>query len=178
MKYKVLNAHYYQLRAHSGFTLVEFLLYIGLMALIVGSITTLASVVLKSRVKANVTREVEQQGNFAMNKMILVTQNAQSINTPATGSAATTLSISTYNSSENPTIFDVQSGTIRVQRGAGLAIALTNNRVTVSGLNIQNTTATNSSTLKIQFTLSSRTTSQSREYNYSKTFYGGSTIRK
>lgn len=163
----------------SGFSLVELLLYISILALILLSISVFLSTLLSSRVKNQTISEVESQGLQAMHLITQTIRNSASITTPAQGVSAASISLSTYTSELNPTIFDISGGALRVSEGGGPAVSLTNSRVTVSALSFQNVSRSNTpGSVRISFTISSVNSSGRNEYQFQKTFVATASLRQ
>lgn len=127
-----------------GFTLIELLLYVSLTAMMLLSVSIFLSVILQARVKNQTIAVVEQEGarvNQIINQTI---RNATAINSPAPGGSAATLSLNTAVPANNPTVFDLSGGTLRITEGEGSPVALTSNLVIVSSLNFHNLTVPSS----------------------------------
>lgn len=140
-------------KTQSGFTLVELLLYVGIIGAVVLSSASFLSLLMQSRVKNQTIAEVEQQG---IQIMQIITQ---------TGRNADDISFTTA--------FDLSDGTIRQN-----AIALTNSRVVASNLTFQNLShAGTPGTIRVQFTLTHVNPEGRNEYDFSKTYYGTATLR-
>lgn len=155
----------------NGFTLVELLLYISIVGAIVLSIAGFLSLLMQSRVKNQTIAEVEQQGVQVMQIITQTGRNAAAINSPSTGSSASSLSVDT-------TVFDLSGDAIRIIEGAGSPITLTNSRVAASSLTFINLSRTGTpGIIKIQFTLTHVNSEGRQEYNFNKTFYGSATLR-
>ncbi len=121
-----------------GFTLIELLLYISLSAIVLLVISLFFITLLESRVKNQTVATVDQEGDQAMVLMTQTIRNAVAINSPATSTESSILSLTTENPTNNPTIFDSASGTIRMTEGANAPVALTSNRVIISNLIFRN----------------------------------------
>ena len=148
----------------TGFTLIELLLYVGLISSIILAVSMFLFVMLQARVKNQTMAEVEQQG-------------LQAINSPTTGASAVSLSLAVV-APNNPTAIDVSSGVLQITEGPNPAVALTNNRVIVSGLTFQNFSRPSTpGTIRISFTLTHVNSNNRSEYNFSKIFYGSGTLR-
>lgn len=65
-EYKIHNTRY---RKFFGFTLIEFLVVLGILALVVGSITLFLTSVLKGTNQANVLSEVKQNGQATLDSL-------------------------------------------------------------------------------------------------------------
>jgi len=163
----------------AGFTLVELLLYVAISGVILLVTTMFLQTLLESRIKNQTIAEVEQQGIQVMQIITQTVRNADVLNSPTIGASATSLSVNTYTAGNNPTVFDLSGGVIRIKEGAGSAIALTNARVTVSDLNFQNLSRSGTpGTIRISFTLSHVNPSGRNEYAFSKVFTGSATLRQ
>ncbi len=161
-----------------GFTLVELLLYISIVSAMILSVSAFLPLLMASRVKNQTIAEVEQQGMQGMNLITQTIRNAQTITSPTIGTSASSATLDVVTASLDPTIFDLSGGAIRITEGAGLAIALTNSRVTASSLTFYNLSrADTPGTIRIQFTLTHVNPSGRNEYEYAKTFYGTASLR-
>lgn len=169
----------YKNNSQKGFTLVELLLYVSVLVIMLLVISLFLSTLLQSRVKNQTIAEVEQQGLQTMQMITQTVRNASTINTPAVGGGAAALSVGTYISGNNPTLFDMGSGAIRMKEGAAGIVSLTNDRVTVSALNFQNLSHISTpGTIRISFVLTHINPSGRNEYSFSKTFYADASLRQ
>lgn len=169
----------YNLQDGSGFTLIELLLYVAISGVILLVISLFLQTLLESRIKNQTIAEVEQQGLQVMQLITQTVRNADTINSPATGAGAPTLSINTHTGANNPTVFDLGSGAIRIKEGVGAVIPLTNSRITASALNFQNLSrASTPGVIRISFTLTHVNPEGRNEYNFSKTFYASASLRQ
>ncbi len=169
----------YKLPTGKGFTLIELLLYIAVSSAMLLVISVFLSILLESRVKNQTIAEVEQQGVQVMQIITQTLRNGATINSPGTGSGDVSLSVDTYTSSNNPTVFDISGGVIRIKEGGGAVIPLTNARITASALTFQNLSrASTPGTVRIQFSLTQINQSGRNEYNFTKTFIGSATLRQ
>ena len=165
-------------RNSKGFTLIELLLYLGLAAVLLLVISIFLALILRSRVKNQTVAEVESQGVMVMNLISQAIRNAEDINLPAAGASAASLSLDAQGSGNDPTVFDLASGILRVQEGAGGSVPITSPRLTASGINFQNLSrAGTPGTVRIQFTLTNVNPAGKNEYDYSKTFYASASLR-
>lgn len=162
-----------------GFTLIELLLYISISAIILLVISVFLSSLLQSRIKNQTIAEVEQQGLQVMQLITQTARNTEAIISPAQGASASSLTLDVVTAASDPTVFDLSSGAIRITEGAGGAMALTNSRVTASGLIFQNLSRANTpGTVRIQFTLTHMNSEGRNEYSFTKTFIGSATLRQ
>ena len=162
----------------AGFTIIELLLYLVIASTVLGAMTIFTATLLENRVKNQTIAEVEQQGAFAMAVMTTVLRNADTISAPATGASAAATTVTVSTGAKSPTVFDLSGGALRIKEGAGAATALTNARVTASGVTFQNLSrAATPGTLRIQFTLTAGSSSGRNEYAFQKTFIATATLR-
>lgn len=161
-----------------GFTLIELLLYLGLASAMMLVLVAFFSTMLSARVKNQAIAEVEEQGAQVLDIITQDVRNADNINSPAVGASAAVMSLDTVPAWSDPTVFDLSSGAIRMKQGNGPATALTNARVTVSGLTFQNLSRSGTpGTIRVTFTLSHVNPNGRNEYEYSKIFYGSASLR-
>lgn len=155
----------------AGFTLIELLLYIGLMGIILVISSQFIDISLKSKVKNQVISEVEQQGDQIA---YLISQNIKAssgINSPATGTSSTTLSLASSDSARNPTVFKLASTSLVVSFAGGANIELNNPRVQASDLIFYNlSNASSTGNIEANFSLNAVDPYNRSEYSYSEKF--------
>ena len=161
-----------------GFTLIEMLLYIVITVAVLYIGTLLFSTMISSRIKNQVTVEVEQQGAYIMNMITQTVRTAEAINFPSAGSEGDTLTVLVPVGANNPTNFSVDNGAFQMREGGGTNVLLTNSRVEMSNLVFKNLTqGSGREIIRIEFTLSSVNPEDQREYEYSVNFYTSVTVR-
>jgi type II secretory pathway pseudopilin PulG len=161
-----------------GFTLIELLLYISIAAFMLLTISFFLGTLFESRIKNQTIVEVEQQGLQVMQTITQATRNAEAINSPAIGENSSSLSLDVVTLTDDPTVFDLSDGEVRVTEGASLPVSLTNSRVGVSALTFKNLSRTGTpGIIRVQFTITHLSPEGRSEYNYEKTFYGSASIR-
>ncbi len=164
--------------SEKGFSLVEVLLYVGILGILVLSISGFFTLIISSRAKGQVMMEINDQGNFLVNIITQKIRNAESINSPAVGTNDISLSLDVININDDPTVFNVSGDIFYITEGAGSPVELTNNRILVTNLNFNNVSlADTPGLISFQFTLSHVNLDNRQEYNYSKTFYGSASRR-
>lgn len=161
-----------------AFTMVEVLLYVSLVSIMLVVLSTFFGAIVQSRQRAQVIADVNEQGVQIMQILTQTIRNSTAITAPAVGVSASAATFTVTTAGLSPTVFDLNTGVIRMAEGAGTAIPLTSNRVTATSLTFTNLTRTGTKgTVRIQFTLSHVNPSNRREFNYSETFYGAATIK-
>lgn len=183
-----------------SFTLVEILLYIGLAVVIIYSTSTLLITIFQIKAKNQIILEVENQGSDLIQSITQSVRAANSVTSPAPGSAGQSLTLAMADPSINPTIYNLaspapviagpspslamagsaQGPTItniasqiaQVTEGATPAIALTTSDLKVENLNFQ--TIDNGTgvpnSVKIDFSLEYSTNDARYEFNYKRDF--------
>lgn len=88
---KKLGVMSYELRKR-GFTLMELVLYMGLLMILLAVLSQLFTTSIESQLSSQTFSYVQQDGRFIMNKLTYDIQNASSVSTPsALGIQTTTL---------------------------------------------------------------------------------------
>jgi len=125
-------------KAQAGFSLIEIILYIGILAVLFVFLLAIFqdAIFIKSKVSQKIDNLENAQ--FALNKMVWYLQNAQSLNTPLLGQTSNTLSLNLADSAQNPVNFYVESGQLRIKTGSNAALSLTNGRIKVDNLTFTN----------------------------------------
>jgi len=167
------------LKNKKGFTLIELVLYVGVTSIMLLVIVVFLANLLQSRIKNQTIAEVEQQGIQVMQIITQTTRNAENITAPLIGTSASSLTLDVLAGANDPTVFDLFEGTVRIAEGNSSAVSLTNSRVVVSNLIFQNLSrADTSGIIRIQFTLTHINPENRNEYNYQKIFIGSATLRR
>jgi hypothetical protein len=122
---------------------------------------------------------VTEEANFIMNNVTQILHNAEGVNAPVAGAAASSVSLIMADVAKNPTTIIYSGGQLLVQEGSGAPVNLVASRVILSSFNFTNvSTSGNPATLKLVFNLSYKNTSGRNEGNYSGTYYNTATFRK
>ena len=122
----------------AGFTLIEMLIYALIFMIFVGGMVSLASALLTTSQRANTQIEVSDNAQFLTQKLQRAIQGATSIDFPAIGASAPSISITTASASANPLVIDLADGVVRIKKSSGAAIPITNSYVIVSSLSFTN----------------------------------------
>jgi len=129
------------LREHkngAGFTLIELIIYIGIVAIILLVAFNFGWEIIYGNVKSRVVRETQQNARFAMERIAREIRKARAINTPGPGGSSNILSLEMADPNLDPTVFDVSDGKLRIAQGTLGPYELTNDRVIVSALQFTN----------------------------------------
>jgi Tfp pilus assembly protein PilW len=174
MRINLLNKKY-----KKGFSLVETIVYIAIFSIFITGTVSFMSGVSASRLNNQMVLEINDQGSKVMKTITQSLRNASQVNSPTIGNTALNLSLTTSLATTSPTVFSEIAGVLYMTEGSGSAIALTNNKVVVSGLlfsNLSRPSTTN--IIKISFTLTSINASTSPSGQYSFTFNGSGGLRR
>lgn len=162
-----------------GFTLIELLLYVAILSFIFFTASLLLTSMLNYRSKQLALTEVNETGDHAVRIISRTIRNAEAITSPTQASSASSITIDVVDVADDPTVFDLSAGALRMTEGAGSAIDLSSNRVTVSGLTFTNLSRTDTpGTVQFTFTVTYNNPDSIPAFEASKTFYGSATLRQ
>lgn len=115
------------IRTH-GFTLVESVLYSGLLAMFLGlAFITILSLLEESR-EARLKLEVSEGAEFVLAKISWAIHNASAINNPSPGTSSSTLSVDVSNGVLNPIVFTLSNDSVFLKEGGGESVQLINDK--------------------------------------------------
>ena len=147
----------YSLLARSGgFTLMETVIYIGLFSIITSFVLVVFFQIVGSQNQHRDRVEVDSEANFMMQKMLWALTGATAINQPAVGATGTTLSVTKYNYSQNPIVFDLYASprnNLRIAKASSTPVLLGNGRVYINQLTFNHLAAVQNTPEAVQITL-------------------------
>lgn len=160
-----------------GFTLIETIIYIAILAMTVTAFVTFGLSVAKAGSKNQVVAEVTGNGLSAMEIISQKIKSADSVVSPTKGNSGSSIILDMPNTADNITI-DVSGGRLRYSSGLSPAMYLTSAAVTVSNLNVTNFARGNRpDNLTYSFTVE-YALSGSLEFTYTKDFTTSVSRRK
>lgn len=123
----------------NGFTLIEVLIYLGILSLIVVALLSFDVSVISSRSKTMVVEEVQANARIALDLVSQKIRGAQGINVGASvfGSDPGVLSLAMANATQNPTVFNLSAddGRLQITEGSsGTPVFVTSKDVEVTNL--------------------------------------------
>ena len=182
-KIKNLTTNSYNLKANSGFTLIESLIYVALIGLVVSGFISFSLSISDLRNKNYVTQEVQANARTALNLITQKILSANSVNIGSSifGSDPGELSLSMTNESKNPTIINlnVDNGILQITEGLSSAVAVTSNKVKITNLVFANLTSTGEKeNIRIQMTVEYNNAEGDIKYNYSQTIQTAISLRQ
>ncbi len=164
-------------KRQEGFTLVETMLYVVVAGSLILFMSLFTGMIVDARLKNRTIAEVEDQGSYVLRKITEVVRNSVSINTPLAGASDDVLSL-TVVGTLNPTILDLNNGTLRIKEGANPEINLTNSHVSVSNLNFENLSwAGTPGIVRVSFIVTYLNPENRNDYNFSKTWSTSISLR-
>ena len=131
---KALNAKRLTLNAKEGFTLIEVLIYAGIVSGFIVIALVLAYQIIDYSDRLESQRELGENQRFLVQKINWVLSGVQAINSPAPGVSGATLSVNKFNFGQNPLVVDAVASTTRLKIGLAEAVSLTNRYASVSNL--------------------------------------------
>ena len=166
------NITFSNYRSRTGFTLIELLIYIALVSGILIVATTFAWNVINSRTKAFAVQEVQQNGRFIMEKITRAAQGAIDINSPAIGESGNLLNLVMEDSQQDPVIFEVSGGRLRMSQAGGAFIEISSNRVMITNIEFKNLSTPDGRTrnIKVNLTLEHLNPDNRPEWQFSDIF--------
>ncbi len=161
-----------------AFTLIEFLIYFSMLVILLLIVTSVLFQILTNNTKLETVEEISHSARMAIEQITSRIQSAQSINTPTMGQSASSLSLSFTESAQNPTVFDVEGGVLRIKEGSSAAIAISTDEVIISSISFANVSYPDTpGTIRITLTAESASTALGQEYTHTETFYTTATLR-
>ncbi len=117
-----------------GFTLLETLIYAGLISVVIGFSLAATYQIIESSEKLNKKILVEDEANFLLRKIEWALTGLETINSPLSNATGSVLSVNKINFSGNPLIFDLNANNLRIKKGLAAPVVLNNENVLVSNL--------------------------------------------
>ena len=172
-----------------GFTLVEFLIYIGMVTFVLISSITFAWILINDQTKSESLAEVNDNGSFILNKISYYTKRVDTIDNQTIYDTNPGKLVLNYAS--NPQIiFDtyqkqvtlgdiaVNITKLRMKEGVNPAVDITSDRVDVTNFIITDFSKTGATTIKVDLTLETVNPSKSKAYEAQNSWTTSITIRK
>lgn len=141
------------MRSREGFTLIEILIYIGLITVITGSFIASSYQIIDSKGRVQGQLELTENKKFLVEKLKWVLASNQAINSPTSGNSGASLSVNKLNYGSNPLVVDLSANQIRLTLGAGQPVPITNSQVSISSLTFTNQNLSGRSVIRIQATM-------------------------
>lgn len=163
-----------------GITLVETLLYIGLVIILIFALTTLFGTVNRVKVRAQVIDTVNHQGSELVRYMVEEIRTANNIAEPAGGAVGGVCTVRSSDGAKGEITFSLSGGKLFVTEASGsnTPIQISSNDVIISNLSFTNASQTDThGSIKFQLTISYLNPNGQTQFNYSEIFYGTASTR-
>lgn len=121
----------------TGFTLIETLIYLALLMLIMSSAVVSAFYIIDSSEKEKTNLNTIAEAGFLLRKIDWALTGADAVDVSVPG----VMSVTKNSFPANPVVIDSVSGRARIATGGTMPVALTGDRVSITGLTFQNTPA-------------------------------------
>jgi len=142
----------------NGYTLIEFVIYAGILAVLLGVLSTIFTSIVDVQLESTATSSVNQDGRYLLSKLVYDVKNSSTIVTPANpGTSSSTMQV-TINSI-NYTYSASSSGNFQVVNAStGETNILNSYDTSVSGLTFTRIgNGGSSDTVRVAFTVKSST---------------------
>ena len=165
-----------------GFTLIETIIYVGIIGLILSGFISFSVVIADSRNKNYVTQEVQANFRSAFDLITKKIKEADSINVGAStfNSDPGVLSLAMDDAGENPTIINLSQddGVLQIKEGSSEPVAIVSDEIRVTNLVFTNlSTASPRENVRIELTLEFNNQASDVEFNYSESFQTAVSLR-
>lgn len=120
-----------------GFTLIETIIYIALMALLIGGGVIASYYIIDSSEKGKAKINDIADGEFLVRKIDWALNSVDTIISPTTGPPASELRVNKNGFASNPIVIDLVSGHARISTGGGAPVELTGDRVNITNLSFE-----------------------------------------
>lgn len=141
------------MKSNSGFTLIETLIYIGLVSVITSSFIAASYQIIDSRGRVQSQLELTENKKFLVEKLRWVLASNESINLPGLDASGGSLSVNKLNYGSNPMVVDLSANQIRLTLGGEQPVPLTNSQVTVTNLAFTHQNLSDRSVIRVQATM-------------------------
>lgn len=139
----------------SGFTLLEMLIYMGLSAIFLVSLSQVFVMIANVRLGAQALSMVQQDGQYLLSRLNYDISNSQTISTPAIGQTSNTLVTNSFT-------YSLNNGDLEITDSSGTE-ALNSSESKISNLQFLHLGTPPKDTIQVSFTLTSVAKSLSGE---------------
>lgn len=155
------------MRKYSGTTLIELLLYIGIVSIFLLALSSAWWMLSSAKNKNQVIEDVNQQSQAIIHLLNKEVRGATSLTSPVNGTTASALSLDS-----GATQIYLQSGDLFLKKGTNDAVKVNSDFVSVTDFVILNTTSNSPKTLvTMEIELSYKNPDGNREKAYTQRYY-------
>jgi len=168
------------LKNKKGFTLLELIIYVFIVAIILTAITMYAIDVIGAQTKAKSYQEVQYNARFAIRRIVNEIRRADDLNDGSStfDTHPGVLSIGNNNPTKDPTVFDIASNRLRMTQG-GTPYFLTSDKVEITNMVFKDLSVANrTNNIKISMTVAHRNPENREEFDAEFTISSTAVIRE
>ncbi len=166
-----INLHNKKSNKQKGTTLLELLLYVGIVTVVLSISGTLSMNILFGKARAAAFEEVAANTRISFHLMTTEISNADSIDI-AQGMASSSIVLGVSDPSRDPVVFGVENGLLWQKEGETERIFLTTDNVTITDIEFQNISFTETfHTIRIRMNMESEVIHPRGNQKVSKVFY-------
>lgn len=159
MRQTLFAIHHSLSTRQKGFTLIELVIYMGLMSIVVGLFAAILVTIVRIQTQQTSSRQVASELNFVLNTISRDVRSSQALSI-----ATSTLTITTSEASTTPTIITIEDGAIAKKEGSNATSTLTTSRVIADELTFTELANGSSQAVQIILTLSFNTENPTQVY--------------
>jgi len=163
-----------KLQNKNGTSLIELIIYIGIMGILMAAITSFIVSNKKIGDRDEAISETETQGNEIIEIISQTIRNSSVVSGLALGASASQLTVVDNGVT---IIFALSGGKVTLKRGAAAAVNLNSDFVTISNLSFKNFGNVTKDSIKFQFDAQYANPGNKAELNYTKTFSSSGSLR-
>ncbi len=162
-----------------GFTLVELLLYIAIVAGLLLAVATVTINMLRGSARLEAIQTISQNARLGLARIELAVGNATTVTTPTFGTTSTMLVLQTGVTSTNPTMIGVSNGVLEMKEGTTASTTIMMGSVRVSNILFRNLSASSTlASIRIELAVSSTFAGVTSTLGEGEIFYGTANVRK
>ncbi|MFA5076491.1 MAG: prepilin-type N-terminal cleavage/methylation domain-containing protein [Patescibacteria group bacterium] len=172
-----------------GFTLIEFVIYIGIVTFVLIASLTFAWTIINDQIKQGNLIEVNYHGGFIMQKVLYYSQRASTVDAQTVYNTNPGKLVLNYPTNPQIVIDTYQKQItlggnpvtitkLRFQEGVSTAIDLTSDEVTVNNFSITNLSTANVTTFRVDLDLEAVNPSGSKTYEAQNAWTISATLRQ
>lgn len=130
-----------KLKIVRGFTLIETIIYIALFSVIISLVIGAVYNIIEGSDDLQKNIITNAEAHFLTRKIEWTLTGVSAINSPASGLTGVSLSVDKVGYAQNPIVFDLDSGNLRIKKGLSDPVILNSANVAVSDLQFQHLAA-------------------------------------
>lgn len=159
-----------------GFTFIELLVYLAIVAVALTIVTTLVTALLQAEARGSVRETVDASASRALAQITEAARGASAVNVAGStfGTTLGRLSLTMRDATRSPTVFAVNNGRLEVTEGTGSAVALTAAAVDVTVFQLISLNPQGAEEgIRITLTVNFRNASNDPQFQFSQTYVTG-----